>query len=67
MPPPGSEAGNIGPPYSGPAGTALWNPAINLNDKLAYFGWNLTPQSDADIICDGMVVLIGALAFLKPS
>ncbi|ABC76409.1 MAG: hypothetical protein A4E69_01945 [Syntrophus sp. PtaB.Bin138] len=37
MPPPGAEAGNIGPPYSGPAGTALWNPAINLNDKLAYF------------------------------
>jgi hypothetical protein len=35
--------------------------------ETAYFGWNLTPQSDADIICDGMVVLIGALAFLKPS
>lgn len=28
-----------------------------------YFGWNLHPSSDAEIICDGITILIGALAF----
>lgn len=32
-----------------------------------YFGWNLTPQSDAEIICDGIVMLIFALSFIKPT
>ena len=35
--------------------------------ETAYFGWNFTPQSDAEMICDGITILIGALAFLgKP-
>ena len=32
-----------------------------------YFGWNGSPQSDAEIICDGIVLLIFALAFVAPS
>ena len=30
-----------------------------------YFGWNMTPQSDAELICDGITMLILAMAFLK--
>lgn len=33
--------------------------------ETAYFGWNMLPQSDAEIICDGIAVLISALAFLQ--
>jgi len=33
--------------------------------ETAYFGWNLSPGSDSELICDGLVVLITALAFLK--
>ena len=29
----------------------------------AYFGGNFHPSSDAEIICDGIMMLIGALAF----
>lgn len=29
-----------------------------------HFGWNLTPQSDAEVICDGITVLLFALAIL---
>lgn len=29
-----------------------------------YFGWNLTPQSEAELVCDGITTLIIALAFL---
>lgn len=29
-----------------------------------YFGWNMTPQSGAEVICDGIVMLIFALAFI---
>lgn len=32
--------------------------------ETAYFGWNLTPQSDAEMICDGITLLIFALAFV---
>lgn len=32
--------------------------------ETAYFGWNLTPQSDAEMICDGISLLIFALAFV---
>lgn len=32
----------------------------------AYFGWNFTPQSDAELICDGISFLILALSFLRP-
>jgi len=28
----------------------------------AYFGWNWTPQSDAEVICDGIVFLLVAVA-----
>ncbi|MEG9561057.1 hypothetical protein [Pseudomonas aeruginosa] len=30
-----------------------------------YFGWNAHPQSEAELICDGIVILLVALAFLK--
>ena len=33
--------------------------------ETAYFGWDLSPGSDSELICDGLVVLITALAFLK--
>ena len=33
--------------------------------QTAHFGWNVTPTSDAEVICDGITLLIGALAFLK--
>lgn len=29
-----------------------------------YFGGNMTPQSPAEVICDGIVCLITALAFV---
>ena len=32
--------------------------------KTRYFGWNMHPESDAEIICDGITMLIGALAFV---
>lgn len=31
-----------------------------------YFGWNMTPQSDTEMICDGIALLIFALAFIVP-
>ena len=31
-----------------------------------YFGWNMTPQNDAEMICDGIALLIFALAFIVP-
>jgi len=30
--------------------------------ETAHFGWNMTPQSDAELLCDGLVILITALA-----
>lgn len=32
--------------------------------ETAYFGWNMTPQSDAEIICDGIVFVLVALSFV---
>lgn len=32
-----------------------------------YFGWNALPQSEAELLCDGIVLLIAALAFRKTS
>ncbi|MDA3854229.1 MAG: hypothetical protein PF444_08320 [Bacteroidales bacterium] len=29
-----------------------------------YFGWNFMPRSDAEIICDGIVMIMLAMAFL---
>jgi len=31
-----------------------------------YFGWNMLPKSNTEIICDGIFVLIIALALPKP-
>jgi len=31
-----------------------------------YFGWNRTAGSDAEIICDGIAILIISLAWLIP-
>ena len=33
--------------------------------ETAYFGWNFTPHSDAELICDGICFLIGAMAFIR--
>lgn len=33
--------------------------------ETAYFGWNLEPHSDAEIICDGIGFIILALALCK--
>ena len=33
--------------------------------ETAYFGWNLTPQSEAELICDGITFVILALG-LRP-
>lgn len=30
-----------------------------------YFGWNFMPMSDTEILCDGIFVLIAALAFVN--
>jgi hypothetical protein len=30
-----------------------------------YFGWHWYPHSDAELICDGIALLIFALAFVK--
>lgn len=31
----------------------------------AYFGWNIIPQSDAEMIADGIGLILFALSFLK--
>lgn len=30
----------------------------------AYFGWNWSPQSEAELICDGIAMLLFALGIL---
>jgi len=32
--------------------------------ETAYFGWNFTAQSDAEMICDGITMILGSMAFL---
>ena len=32
--------------------------------ETAHFGWNFTPQSDAEMICDGITILIMALSLV---
>lgn len=34
--------------------------------ETAYFGWNLSPQSDAEVVCDGIVMMLAAIAYLVP-
>lgn len=34
-------------------------------DRNVYFGWHGSPQSDAELICTGINLLILVLAFLK--
>jgi hypothetical protein len=33
--------------------------------ETAYFGWNLAPQSDAEMICDGIVVIMLCMSWIK--
>lgn len=33
--------------------------------ETAYFGWNFTPQSEAEVVCDGIVILITAIGLLR--
>ena len=35
--------------------------------ETSYFGWDMTPKTDGEMICDGIAFLILALAFLAPS
>jgi hypothetical protein len=35
--------------------------------ETSYFGWNLAPQSEAEVICDGIFLLITALSFRPAS
>ena len=37
--------------------------AIFFYDQNSYFGWNANPQSDAELIADGVTILLVALAF----
>jgi hypothetical protein len=30
-----------------------------------YFGWNWKPKSEAELVCDGIVILVWALAVAK--
>lgn len=39
--------------------------AIFFYNQNKYFWWNALPQSDAELIADGIVVLLVALAFLQ--
>lgn len=32
----------------------------------AYFGWNALPKSDAELIADGITILLFALAVYRP-
>jgi len=32
--------------------------------KNQYYGWNFNPQSDAEMICNGIIMLIVALALV---
>jgi len=31
--------------------------------ETAYFGWNMTPHSDAELMADGVTLLLFSLAF----
>jgi len=33
--------------------------------ETAYFGWNFSAQSDAEMVCDGITMIIASMAFLK--
>lgn len=42
----------------------LWMIAIIFGvASNAWFGWNWTPKSDAEVICDGIVLLLVAVAY----
>ena len=33
--------------------------------ETAFFGWNSLPESPAEVVCDGITMLILALAFMR--
>jgi hypothetical protein len=35
--------------------------------ETAYFGWNMFPASDAEVICDGIAMLITSIALVVPN
>lgn len=44
----------------------VWLTAVSFSlGETAYFGWNWTPASDAEVICDGISMLLLALAFVS--
>jgi hypothetical protein len=45
----------------------LWILALTwITAETWYFGWNWVPHSNAEIICDGIGMLIMALAIFSP-
>lgn len=38
--------------------------AFNMIET-AYFGWNFWPSSDAELVCDGISLLIAALGLIR--
>lgn len=35
--------------------------------ETAHFGWNMFPESDAEMICDGIALLMTCMGFLAQS
>ena len=33
--------------------------------ETAYFGWNITPKSSEEMICDGITMVLLAMAFMS--
>jgi hypothetical protein len=45
-------------------GLSLFFTALFYINQNNYFGWNMTPQSDAEMICDGITILLAMLCVL---
>jgi hypothetical protein len=44
----------------------IWIAAILFGlSETAYFGWNWSPKSDAEMVCDGITMILAALALLS--
>lgn len=42
----------------------LWVSQIWILTETAHYGWHLTPGSDAELICDGIGMLIIAMSMM---
>ena len=34
--------------------------------ETAFFGWNFFPQSAAEVVCDGITMILFAMAYMQP-